>query len=1277
MKLKTILTTLLLLIVAGGAQAQSGNWSEDRYRDTQWGGDITSTAFVIENYAQLAQFAYLVNNGRDFSGKYVKLSPQGEFPYYTMYDHYWTPIGTADHPFRGTFDGNGISVNYLKINDSQATNQGLFGYIGAGGIVKNTTVRYSTIAAASQVGAIAGYNGGTMTNCVVIGSSPNGNTIGSITGTSYAGAIVGQNAGTMTSCYAIHVNIPAIGGASTGTDVSGQAERLWRITGDNVQASVGTPTGTTLNDIVFYNDGIHFNNTHYYKTGTQATVSYAQPGYDGAFSVSGTGASISDNVVTVGTSDVTVEVDWKGTGTVNDPYLICIPDQLTALAKRVNNGVSTYEGQFFRLENDLDYDGLTYTVIGDATHPFSGTFDANGNTIKYVHNSSTSSYVGLFGYNKGTIKNLSVHYGSFTGYEYVGVIAGYNEGTIENCRINGSSGALIGGSGTYQYYGGVTGYNNGTVRTTVCAANVRSGFDSNSELVSGYTVSCSGGIVGYNASNATVENCLYLGRELMGSTYVGAIAGKNDGTLSNNLYHQNGYTLGNGSGTSAEHIGTTVLGVGTAGQLTGADPNGAAKAKVVKLPEGGTYREPYGATISGEPTYVTENNPNDKPLSVYNNGLLFDDGYIGEIMDNAFYTTAATIELKATEVPENYEATFSTTSEGASFSGNTLTVGTDVTEILVNAHRVPDADSWLADGNRATSFSTTGENSITITNAAELALLAYKVNFEEEDYDGYTITIGADHIDLSAHDWEPIGYGLQSAMYGNGGFLGTFDGAVKPISGLKVNSSMGAGLFSVVPSDATVKNVILQSPQVQGEMYVGAIAGMCSGTIQNCHVSNGTVMAPSESDRVAGLGGIAGMCADGTIAGCTFMGGNIYPVITEAQGIGGIVGGITFQRTGATVKDNLFTGNITKVNGNTSVGAIAGVDGSYGGEYVNTITNNYYVNGLNQHATPNSELMGINGADVDGARLATESDEQPTNIGIVGTQYEWNGILPYTNGLYYNFKYYLSTIAPASMNITLSNSGDNSSLLSTYEGIKGTVTLGGRTFYKDGSWNTICLPFGISDVNYSPLCADDEIVELYQLTSADFDEGILTLNFESCFIEGDPYDPEDYGTTPLAAGQPYLIRWTNATTSTLENPVFENVTIEKTAPEEEGNTFGNSDEITFIGTFKGMSFDAANRSILFLGEGNKLYYPEANASIGACRAYFKLNGISAGEPEESNPIKSFVLNFGDDTETGIFDVRSKMEAGRGDGVIYNITGQLLNKPQRGINIINGKKVVIK
>ncbi len=165
---------------------------------------------------------------------------------------------------------------------------------------------------------------------------------------------------------------------------------------------------------------------------------------------------------------------------------------------------------------------------------------------------------------------------------------------------------------------------------------------------------------------------------------------------------------------------------------------------------------------------------------------------------------------------------------------------------------------------------------------AELGLLAYNVNFGGETYKDYIITIGTDYIDLKEHSWEPIGYGLESggggmAYPGMGGsasgFLGTFDGAAKPILNMNVTGSMGVGLFSNVQSGAIVKNVILTNPQVIGEMYVGAIAGMCSGgTIKNCHVSYGNVEVPTSGTMAVGIGGIAGMCADGVIEGCTVMG---------------------------------------------------------------------------------------------------------------------------------------------------------------------------------------------------------------------------------------------------------------------------------------------------------------------------------------------------------------------------------------------------------------------
>jgi len=53
-------------------------------------------------------------------------------------------------------------------------------------------------------------------------------------------------------------------------------------------------------------------------------------------------------------------------------------------------------------------------------------------------------------------------------------------------------------------------------------------------------------------------------------------------------------------------------------------------------------------------------------------------------------------------------------------------------------------------------------------------------------------------------------------------------------------------------------------------------------------------------------------------------------------------------------------------------------------------------------------------------------------------------------------------------------------------------------------------------------------------------------------------------------------------------------------------------------------------SILFLGEDNTLYYPESGASIGACRAYFKISEDGTG----ARSLTAFDINFSDES-TGI------------------------------------------
>ena len=64
---------------------------------------------------------------------------------------------------------------------------------------------------------------------------------------------------------------------------------------------------------------------------------------------------------------------------------------------------------------------------------------------------------------------------------------------------------------------------------------------------------------------------------------------------------------------------------------------------------------------------------------------------------------------------------------------------------------------------------------------------------------------------------------------------------------------------------------------------------------------------------------------------------------------------------------------------------------------------------------------------------------------------------------------------------------------------------------------------------------------------------------------------------------------------------------------------------------------------------------------GAHKAYLAL---------PSNGVKGFAFGLEDDA-TGIQAIENAAE----NGAIYNLAGQRINKMQKGINIVNGKKVL--
>ena len=155
------------------------------------------------------------------------------------------------------------------------------------------------------------------------------------------------------------------------------------------------------------------------------------------------------------------------------------------------------------------------------------------------------------------------------------------------------------------------------------------------------------------------------------------------------------------------------------------------------------------------------------------------------------------------------------------------------------------------------------------------------------------------------------------------------------------------------------------------------------------------------------------------------------------------------------------------------------------------------------------------------------------------------------------------------------------------------------------------------------------------------------------------------------------------TVNDIVNPVFREVTISN-ATANVSTTYVN-----FVGTYSPVIYNDENRSILFMGSGSSLYYPDGTktTTIGACRAYFTLNGVTAGNPSDPPAtVKAFVLNFGDENADGVVEVQGSRFKVQVDDAWYDLSGRNLDnsnskiqnsKLPRGIYIHNGKKTIVK
>lgn len=240
----------------------------------------------------------------------------------------------------------------------------------------------------------------------------------------------------------------------------------------------------------------------------------------------------------------------------------------------------------------------------------------------------------------------------------------------------------------------------------------------------------------------------------------------------------------------------------------------------------------------------------------------------------------------------------------------------------------------------------------------------------------------------------------------------------------------------------------------------------------------------------------------------------------------------------------------------------------------------------------------------------------------------------------------IGTAKTINIKLSLSDNKNNNTAVENNDGVTTDVTLANRTLYKDGGWNTICLPFNVI-LSGSVLDGAD----VRRLSSTEFSNGTLTLNFT-----------DENEVTELEAGKPYIIRW--ASGENLVSPVFTSVTISN-ATNNTSTTY-----VDFIGTTSPFDFTANDNTKLFVGSKNKLYYPNADMTLGAFRAYFQLNGITAADVS-SGARMSF------DETTAIDNVSCSTHDVQRSTLWYDLSGrQLSGRPtQKGLYIHNGRKVI--
>lgn len=444
------------------------------------------------------------------------------------YEETFQPINNwnAQLPRLVNFDGGNKTISNLVINDPSAKNLALFGsYVGT---IKNVKIDAAKITGLGRVAGVAAQAWGAIENCHVTNSTfkaavangDDGDKVGAIVAQMQADDAAGEAAvSEIVNCSVQNVQIEGFRdlGAFAG------------------HAALKNFSGNTAKDVTIWVDQVTAHYGSYKPFDTASDYVGRQEGIEVAKE-----APEADNVnvyalVQSGNYDLVTIADGS-LGIANE-----------AAMQYFAQNYKSYNSAF--LFNDITLTS-EWTPIGEdsTANFFEGTFDGKGHKIEGLKVLGNTTASGLFGYARGTIKNLTIESPEIYGNHWAAAIAAHLFGAVEGCVVNGGkiivtpqqvngkwddgdkAGALVGYLADYTAEGG-----DRIVNNTVKGVTVKAFRDVAALVGCAYTIAdMSGNVAENNTVIIDVVTGYYAGEQETIGKLIGRLNTSTEANVKNN-----------------------------------------------------------------------------------------------------------------------------------------------------------------------------------------------------------------------------------------------------------------------------------------------------------------------------------------------------------------------------------------------------------------------------------------------------------------------------------------------------------------------------------------------------------------------------------------------------------------------------------------------------------------------------------------------------------------------------------------------------------------------